>query len=151
MELRPDADTMSLDGRSGSATIVGLTAEQARHVHYFYVAPNLLIALHPDFILTHRLTPQAPGLTEVECEWLFAPSAVEQPGFDPSYAVDFWDLTNRQDFGACESVYRGIVGGGYEPGLFDDLERGSHAFQAQVAQSYLAGEWVQASHELIGL
>jgi len=29
-------------------------------------------------------------------------------GFDPSDAVDFWDLTNRQDWAACEAVQRGL-------------------------------------------
>ena len=25
-----------------------------------------------------------------------------KPDFDPGYAVDFWDTTNRQDWGLCE-------------------------------------------------
>jgi Rieske 2Fe-2S family protein len=33
----------------------------------------------------------------------------EREGFDPAYAVDFWDLTNRQDWAACESVQRGMA------------------------------------------
>jgi Rieske 2Fe-2S family protein len=45
--------------------------------------------------MTHRLTPLAPDHTHVECEWLFSPEAVEQEDFDPSYASDFWDVTNR--------------------------------------------------------
>ena len=50
--------------------------------------------------MTHRLDPLA-SRTAVECQWLFAPEAVAA-GFDPSFAVDFWDLTNRQDWAACE-------------------------------------------------
>ncbi len=30
-------------------------------------------------------------------------------GVDPSYAVEFWDTTNRQDWAACESVQRGLA------------------------------------------
>jgi Rieske 2Fe-2S family protein len=33
---------------------------------------------------------------------------VAAPGFDPGYAVEFWDITNRQDWRACESVQRGL-------------------------------------------
>jgi len=144
MGLREHAETMSLDGRSGARMLDTLTLEESRHVHYFYVAPNLLIALHPDYILTHRLSPQGPGVTVVDCQWLFPPDVVSSPGFDPSYAVDFWDVTNRQDFGACESVYRSISGGGYRPGVFAEQEQGVRNFQVQVAQAYEAGAWVQA-------
>ena len=38
--------------------------------------PNLLVSLHPDYVMTHRLEPLAPGRTAVECQWLFAPEAV---------------------------------------------------------------------------
>ena len=54
----------------------------------------------------------------VECQWLFDPEAVGRPGFDPAYAVDFWDLTNRQDWAACEGVQRGVASRGYRPGPF---------------------------------
>ena len=36
------------------------------------------------------------------------PEAFELEGFDPAYAVDFWDITNREDWAACESVMRGV-------------------------------------------
>jgi len=52
----------------------------------------------------------------VECEWLFSREAVEQEGFDPSYASDFWDITNRQDWHACEAVQRGVSSRGYRRG-----------------------------------
>ncbi|MDT5325672.1 MAG: glycine betaine catabolism, partial [Mycobacterium sp.] len=67
-----------------------------------------LVSLHPDYVMTHRLTPLEPGQTYVECSWAFPKSAIATPGFDPAYAVDFWDLTNRQDWAACESVQRGL-------------------------------------------
>ena len=70
--------------------------------------PNLLISLHPDYVMTHRLEPLAPDRTTIECQWLFDPECGGTDGFDPSYAVDFWDLTNRQDWAACEGVQRGV-------------------------------------------
>ena len=39
----------------------------------------------------------------IECQWLFDPGAAGRDGFDPSFAVDFWDITNRQDWAACEA------------------------------------------------
>jgi hypothetical protein len=31
----------------------------------------------------------------VECHFLFAPEEIGAPSFDPSDAVEFWDITNR--------------------------------------------------------
>ena len=82
---------------------------------YLAVLPNLLISLHPDYVMTHRLTPLAADRTRIACSWAFPPEATERDGFDPSYAVDFWDLTNRQDWAACESVQRGLRSEHFRP------------------------------------
>ena len=84
MDLREGMDTMSLDGKSGGVMLRGLDAEGLRTVIYVYVFPNVLISLHPDYVMTHRLTPLAADSTRIECTWSFAPEAVEQPGFDPT-------------------------------------------------------------------
>ena len=80
----------------------------------------MLLSLHPDYVMTHRLIPVAADRTTIECTWAFAPEAVAKPGFDPGYAVDFWDITNKQDWSACESVQRG-------PGLAARLPRAAVA------------------------
>ena len=98
MDLFEGVETMSLDGKSYAPMLPSLAEGQDRTVHYFQLFPNLLISPHPDYVMTHRLVPLAPNRTDVECEWLFSREAVEQDGFDPSYASDFWDITNRQDW-----------------------------------------------------
>lgn len=65
MELKDFAQTMSLTGESGGVPIRGLNAKQRREVYYFGLFPNLLISLHPDFVMTHRLEPFAPVEDEV--------------------------------------------------------------------------------------
>jgi glycine betaine catabolism A len=140
MDLRDSADTMSLDGTSPVPRLPALSDDQARQIFYFAVFPNLLISPHPDYVMTHRLDPVSPTTTWVECAWLFAPDASERPGFDPSYATAFWDVTNRQDFTACEAVQRGLASRGYVPGPFDYREFDVYAFQAMLAQAYLSGE-----------
>ena len=37
-----------------------LAEGQDRTVYYFQLFPNLLISLHPDYVMTHRLLPLAP-------------------------------------------------------------------------------------------
>jgi Rieske 2Fe-2S family protein len=141
MWLREGVETMSLDGRSGGVLIENLPAGRERDIVYLHLFPNLLISLHPDYVMTHRMTPVAPGRTQVECQWLFPAAAWEREGFTPSYAADFWDVTNRQDWTACESVQRGVASPGYRPGPYSSAyEYVVKAFDQLVAQGYLSGE-----------
>src|SRR5215204_1694828 len=70
-ELRPEATAP--DSAPGAGSVL------------LQLFPNLLMSLHPDYVMTHRLRPLAPDRTAVECEWLFSKEAVESEGFDPSY------------------------------------------------------------------
>jgi glycine betaine catabolism A len=139
MELMDHAETMSLTGESGGVPLRGLDEEARRTVLYLHALPNLLISAHPDYVMTHRLDPVAPGRTRVECQWLFPPEATSREGFDPVYAVEFWDITNRQDWAACEGVQRGAAGRGYRQGPLSDAEGNVWQFIAMVARGYLAG------------
>jgi Rieske 2Fe-2S family protein len=128
MQLREHAQTMSLDGRSHGAMLPGA---DARSVRYLGLFPNLLISLHPDYVLTHRLVPLSAGRTRVECEWLF-----DDEVDDPSYAVDFWDVTNRQDWAACESVQRGVESPHYRPGPLAPNENAIYDWVTMLARAY---------------
>jgi Rieske 2Fe-2S family protein len=144
MELRDGAVTMSLDGHSDGVPLRGLAADALRTVIYVGIFPNVLLSLHPDYVMTHVLVPRAVDRTVIECSWAFAPEAVNAPGFDPSYAVDFWDLTNRQDWAACESVQRGLGSPFAAPGPLSPDEDAVYSFVTTVARGYRGtrvGEW----------
>ncbi|MEP7025699.1 MAG: RHO alpha subunit C-terminal catalytic domain-containing protein, partial [Actinomycetota bacterium] len=147
MELREGMTTMSLDGVSHGVPLRGLDAQGLRSVIYISVFPNVLISLHPDYVMTHRMIPVEVGRTKIECTWAFAPEALERPGFDPGYAVEFWDLTNRQDWGACESVQRGLSSPHARPGPLSPEEDAVYQFVTLVARGY-QGErvWDIPSH-----
>jgi glycine betaine catabolism A len=136
MDLREGMDTMSLDGKSGGVMLRGLDAEGLRSVIYVYVFPNVLISLHPDYVMTHRLIPLAADSTRIVCTWSFAPEAVEQPGFDPAYAVNFWDITNQQDWEACSSVQRGLASTHARPGPMGGEEDAVYQFVTMIARGY---------------
>jgi glycine betaine catabolism A len=139
MELEDHAETMSLDGRSHASRLPHLEAGQEREVYYYQIFPNLLISPHPDYVITHRLTPIAPGRTHVECEWLFCREATDTDGFDPAYATEFWHVTNGQDWRACEAVQRGVSSRGYRQGPLSPEETTVGRFVAMVASGYLEG------------
>jgi glycine betaine catabolism A len=136
MSLRDGAATMSLDGRSGGVPLRGLPETGLRTVGYVGIFPNVLLSLHPDYVMTHILVPEAAGRTRISCSWAFAPEAVATAGFDPSYAVDFWDLTNRQDWAACESVQRGLSSPLASAGPLAPEEDAIYSFVTTVARGY---------------
>jgi glycine betaine catabolism A len=147
MDLRSHAQTMSLSGRSDASPLRGLAPEELRHIYYYGLFPNLLISLHPDYVMTHRLEPIGPRRTRIECQWLFSPEDVSRPDFDPGYAVEFWDITNRQDWRAVESVQRGIGSRGFRPGPLSWREGSVRQFDTMVARGYLEGRVTRPTPE----
>jgi Rieske 2Fe-2S family protein len=137
MDLAADATTMSLTGGGPGAPLRGLDATRRRQVLYVGLGWDLLISAHPDYVLTHRVVAVDPGHTTVECQWLFSREAVASGHFDPSYAVNFWDLTNRQDWSAVESVQRGIASPAFRPGPFAPSEDAVHRLAHRIASAYL--------------
>ncbi len=131
MSLRDGADSMSLDGRGSGRPLPGLDEVARRSVLYLGLIPNLLLSLHSDYVMTHRVEPLGPGRTRIECAWYFPAAEV-----DPSFAVDFWDRTNRQDWAACESVFRGLSSPHYRPGPLAPTEDAVHRFVAKIAGAY---------------
>ena len=136
MQLRQGAETMSLDGRSGGVAMARLDEHEQSTVMYVAVLPNLLISLHPDYVMTHQLVPLTPLTTRITCSWAFPAEVADREGFSPAYAVDFWDLTNRQDWSACESVQRGMAAPSYEAGPLAPDEDGVYHFVSKMAQAY---------------
>ena len=89
-------------------------------------------------MLVHTAWPLAPDRTRVVCEWLFTEAAVGAKDFDPSDVVDFWDLTNRQDWALCERTQAGVSSRGYRPGPYQSSEDCVHIFDRWYADR-LAG------------
>jgi len=139
MQLETHAQTMSMSGASDASLLPGLDASRRREVLYVGLFPNLLLSLHPDYVMTHRIEPRSPSESWVECRWLFHPDATRRDDFDPAYAVDFWDVTNRQDWNACEGVQRGVSSRGFRPGPLSATEDAVQQFVGFVARTYLTG------------
>jgi len=137
MDLREGVQTMSLDGRSGGELLRGLDEPGRRTVIYVNIFPNVLLSLHPDYFITHLLVPRSGDRTLVYFTWACAPESVNSPCFDPAYAVDFWDITNQQDWRACESVQRGLTSEHARPGPLSADEDAVYQFVTMVARGYL--------------
>ena len=128
MDLRPGIETLSMDGTCPRAILPGLSPEDARRVYYYCIFPNLMLSLHPDYMLTHSLWPIAPDRTINVCEWHFQPSELARPGFNAGDCVEFWDMTNKQDWYVCELSQAGISSPAYVPGPYSNREDLLYAF-----------------------
>jgi Rieske 2Fe-2S family protein len=73
-------------------------------------------------MLTFQLWPLAVDRTEIVCAWYFHPDEMAKPGFDPTDAVAFWDLTNKQDWELSDMAQQGISTLGYRPGPYSNRE-----------------------------
>jgi glycine betaine catabolism A len=105
---RDGAFTFTRSGTTSRAPFPGLSeAEKLRHKGEL-VYPNLFLSLSSDHVAAFILTPLGPERTRVVCDFLFHPDEMAKPGFDPTDAVEFWDLVNRQDWAICESVQQGM-------------------------------------------
>ena len=118
MGFKEGVETLSLDGKRRRRVLPGLSAQDAGLVHYFAVYPNLLLTLHPDYMLTVTLWPLSPDRTRLVSEWHFHPDEIGRPGFVFDDAVEFWDRTNREDWAISERSQRGISSPAYSPGPY---------------------------------
>ena len=113
----------------------GLGERDRQRVCYYAVYPNLLLSLHPDYLITRTLWPRASDRTEVVCEWHFHPSEIAKPGFDADDAIRFWDMTNREDWWVSEQSQPGIGSRVCTPGPYSSREALRYAFDRIVVES----------------
>jgi len=134
MEFQGGAQTMSRDGKLRRDYLPGLTEDERSRVYYYAVFPNLFLSLHPDYVMTHTLWPRAVDRTDIICEWHFHPAEMAKPNFEGDDAVEFWDITNREDWGISELSQAGIGSRAYRPGPYSTCEGLPHAFDEMILE-----------------
>jgi Rieske 2Fe-2S family protein len=96
--------------------------ESMQRVFYYSIFPNMLLSLHPEYVMVHQLWPQSPERTLIICGWFFHPDAFTREDFKPEDAIEFWDMTNKQDWHVCELSQQGIASRAYQPGPYSSRE-----------------------------
>ncbi|MEO8198687.1 MAG: aromatic ring-hydroxylating dioxygenase subunit alpha [Thermoanaerobaculia bacterium] len=137
--------SMTMDGERCAAPFADLTDAERGRVFYYTLFPGAFLSFHPDYVLVHRAQPLAIDRTRIRCDWYFHPEAIAAPGFDPQPAIDFWDLTNRQDWQLCVDAYKGVSSRAWEPGPYSELESQLAAFDRQ----YLRALGVEDPEKLV--
>jgi len=122
IEHREGANTFTSSGTTTRRTFPDLNeAEQTRHFGEL-IYPNMFISLSADHIAVFVLQADGPNQTTIECHFMFEPHEIGQEHFDPSDAVDFWDLVNHQDWEICERVQKGMSSRVHEHGFCAPME-----------------------------
>ena len=121
-ELRRQGGSLTTTGTSVRAPLGDVDGDDLDRVYYYTIFPSLLLSLHRDYVMAHYVQPVAPDRTRVTCAWLFDANAIAAPDFDPSDAVDFWDVTNRQDWAINELTQLGTASRAYVPGPYANAE-----------------------------
>jgi glycine betaine catabolism A len=114
--------SLTMTGNACALPVGDIQADDFHRVFYYSIFPNMLLSMHPDYVMVHQLWPRSPEQTLILCDWLFHPDAFDRPDFHPEDASDFWDMTNRQDWHVCELSQLGIASRAYKPGPYSPRE-----------------------------
>ena len=131
---REGAVTFTASGQTVRAPFSGLDANELVRHKGELIYPNLLISASMDHIAAFTIFPRDAGHTTVICDFLFHPSEMLKPDFDPMDAVEFWDVINRQDWAVCEGVQRGMNSCRFTHGYYAPMERASLDIRHYIAE-----------------
>ncbi len=115
-------ESLTTSGKSCALSVGDFGDEDFHRVFYYSIFPNMLLSLHPDYSMVHQLRPLSPDRTLILCDWCFNPEAFEREDFKPDDAIEFWDMTNKQDWHVCELSQQGIASRAYKPGPYSPRE-----------------------------
>jgi Rieske 2Fe-2S family protein len=132
--------SLTLSGKTCALRVGDLQPEDRQRVYYYSISPNMLLSLHRDYVMLHTLWPHSPGRTLITCEWLFHPDNFSHPGFHPEDGVEFWDMTNRQDWHLCELGQLGVSSPAYQTGPYSLYEALPAAFDRHYLELMQAAE-----------
>ena len=119
---REGANTFTYSGTTTRRAFPTLNQDERDRHKGEVIYPNLFVSLARDHVVVFILQPRGPEKTDIVCHFLFEPCEIGKPDFNPRDAVEFWDITNRQDWSICESVQRGIRSRVHQHGYYAPME-----------------------------
>ena len=115
-------NSLTVSGNACALPVGDIRTEDHHRVFYYSIFPNMLLSMHPDYVMVHQIWPQSPHRSAIRCDWFFNPDAFGRADFHPEDAIEFWDITNRQDWHVCELSQQGIASRAYQPGPYSPRE-----------------------------
>ena len=122
MDLNHDKESITSTGKLCCPPLDGVKKEDLNRVYYYFIFPNMLLSLHPDYVMYHTISPNGVDKCDVSCTWLFDKKTIESKKYSPNDAVNFWDMTNKQDWKISELSQLGIQSTKYDPAPYSGQE-----------------------------
>ena len=130
MNFNENKKSVTSSGDLCCPPIKNLNKKELDRVYYYSIAPNMLLSLHPEYVMYHTVWPIDVDHCEVECSWLFEKETVDSKKYNTDEAINFWDTTNKQDWHICELSQLGIQSKKYNPAPYSGQESLLAAFDS---------------------
>jgi Rieske 2Fe-2S family protein len=137
MTLTEERGSMTMDGKAAAPPVCDVSGDDLQRVHYYSVFPNLLLSPHPDFVLYHRIRAEGVDRIRNDCHFLLHPDVIADAARMERFqsAIDFWDLTNRQDWKVCEQMQQGLKSHRFGVGRYGPMEDVPYALDQEVLRA----------------
>lgn len=124
MTLQQPGGSMTLDGEAAGPPVGDVSGDDLQRVYYYSIYPNLLFAPHPDFVIYQRIRPLSVTRVQIDCSFLLEPEVIEDSTRMRRFesAVEFWNVTNREDWKVCEQMQKGLMSRRFERGPYSGQE-----------------------------
>jgi len=137
MDLNKERGSMTMNGEAAAPPICNVSGDDLQRIYYYSVFPSMLLTPHPDFVMYHHITPVGTEKIVNECFWLFRPEVINDPNAQAGInsAVEFWDLTNKQDWMVCEQMQIGTRSIRFDRGYYSGREDILHQLDQEVLKA----------------
>jgi len=137
MDLTKERGSMTMNGKAAAPPVCDVSGDDLQRIYYYSIFPNMLLTPHPDFVLFHHITPLGPDKIINDCYWLFRPEIISDPEAQSGInsAVEFWDLTNKQDWKVCEQMQTGTKSSRFTRGFYSGQEDILHQLDLEVLKA----------------
>ncbi|MDH4058063.1 MAG: aromatic ring-hydroxylating dioxygenase subunit alpha [Cyclobacteriaceae bacterium] len=137
MDLSKTRGSMTMNGEAAAPPICNVSGDDLQRIYYYSVFPSMLLTPHPDFVMFHHITPVGTEKIINDCFWLFRPEIINDPKAQEGInsAVEFWDLTNKQDWMVCEQMQIGTRSHRFDRGYYSGREDILHQLDQEVLKA----------------
>ena len=122
MDFNEEKNSITSSGNLCCPPLKNVKEDDMKRVYYYSIFPNMLLSLHPEYVMYHTIWPKGVDKCSVECTWLFEKGVAESDEHKPYEAIDFWDMTNQQDWYISELSQLGIQSQKYTPAPYSGQE-----------------------------
>jgi len=137
MDLTKERGSMTMNGEAAAPPVCDVSGEDLQRIYYYSIYPNMLLTPHPDFVMYHHITPLGTDKIINDCYFLFAPEVINDPKAQAGIksAVDFWDLTNKEDWQVCEQMQTGTRSKRFDRGYYSGREDVLHQLDKELLKA----------------